>query len=87
MSLSAATKPQRARRFVETFLRQVGWRPQLTAAFAGALPYSKYAAWKRLLMIAFVGLAGGDTDTSRDYEYTDWEAVDRFTTAFSQNLI
>jgi menaquinone-dependent protoporphyrinogen oxidase len=21
---------------------------------------------------------GGDTDTSRDYEYTDWAAVDRF---------
>jgi menaquinone-dependent protoporphyrinogen oxidase len=21
---------------------------------------------------------GGDTDTSRDYEYTDWPAVDRF---------
>ena len=26
-------------------------------------------------MVLFVGLAGGDTDTSRDYEYTDWDAV------------
>jgi menaquinone-dependent protoporphyrinogen oxidase len=81
VSLSAGgpgAKPQAARRYVENFLRQVGWQPQLTEAFGGALQYSEYGAFKRLLVIAFVGLAGGDTDTSRDYEYTDWEAVDRF---------
>jgi len=81
VSLSAGgpgAKPRAARRYVETFLRQVGWQPQQTAAFGGALQYSKYGAFKRLLMIAFVGLAGGDTDPSRDYEYTDWDAVDRF---------
>ena len=78
VSLSARNKPQAAQRYLQTFLRQVGWRPRQTATFAGALPYSKYAPWKRLLMIAFVCLAGGDTDTSRDHEYTDWDAVDRF---------
>jgi len=26
--------------------------------------------------------AGGDTDTSRDYEYTDWNALSRFTVQF-----
>jgi len=81
VSLSAGgpgAKPPAARRYVDTFLRQAGWQPQLTEAFGGALQYSKYGAFKRLLMIAFVGLAGGDTDTSRDYEYTDWDAVDRF---------
>jgi len=81
VSLSAGgpgAKPQAARRYVETFLRQVGWQPQQTAAFGGALQYSRYGAFKRLLVIAFVRLAGGDTDTSRDYEYTDWDAVDRF---------
>jgi menaquinone-dependent protoporphyrinogen oxidase len=78
VSLSARTKPPAAQRYLQTFLRQVGWQPQQTATFAGALPYSKYAPWKRLLMIAFVALAGGDTDASRDYEYTDWDAVRRF---------
>jgi menaquinone-dependent protoporphyrinogen oxidase len=29
---------------------------------------------------------GGPTDTSRDYEYTDWEAVDRFADAFAAKL-
>jgi menaquinone-dependent protoporphyrinogen oxidase len=79
-------KPEAARRYVEVFLRQTGWHPQQTATFAGALPFSKYGAFKRLLMVAFVRLAGGDTDTSRDYEYTDWEAVERFAEAFAQRL-
>jgi menaquinone-dependent protoporphyrinogen oxidase len=82
VSLSARSKPPAARRYVQKFLRQAEWRPQQTATFAGALPYSRYGAFKRLLMIAFVGHAGGDTDTSRDYEYTDWDAVDRFADAF-----
>jgi hypothetical protein len=34
-----------------------------------------------------VGLAGGDTDTTRDYEYTDWDAVERFADAFALSEI
>jgi menaquinone-dependent protoporphyrinogen oxidase len=89
VSLSAGgpgAKPAAAQRYLERFLRQTGWRPHLSANFAGALCYSRYGAFKRLLMIAFVGLAGGNTDTSRDYEYTDWEAVDRFSDAFARQI-
>lgn len=86
VSLSARSKPQAAQRYVQKFLRQAGWQPRQTATFAGALPYSEYATWKRWLMIAFVGFAGGDTDASRDYEYTDWHAVDRFAEAFARSL-
>ncbi len=31
-------------------------------------------------------VAGHDTDTSRDYEYTDWEAVDRFAREFAADF-
>jgi len=89
VSLSAGgpgAKPEAAERYLDKFLRQVGWHPKQTAKFAGALQFSKYGAFKRLLMIIFVGLAGGDTDTSRDYEYTDWEAVDRFAKTFAARL-
>jgi menaquinone-dependent protoporphyrinogen oxidase len=79
-------KPEAARRYLEVFLRQTGWHPQQTATFAGALPFSRYGAFKRLLMVVFVGLGGGDTDTSRDYEYTDWDAVERFAETFAQRL-
>ena len=89
VSLSAGgpgAKPEAAKQYLDKFLTQVNWRPQQTAKFAGALQFSKYGAFKRLLMIIFVGLAGGDTDTSRDYEYTDWKAVDQFAKAFAARL-
>jgi menaquinone-dependent protoporphyrinogen oxidase len=89
VSLSAGgpgAKPEAARRYLETFLRQVDWHPPQRATFAGALQYSKYGVFKRLLMRMIVGIAGGDTDPTRDYEYTDWNAVDRFADEFAQRL-
>lgn len=89
VSLSAGgarAKPEAARRYLETFLRQVDWRPAQTATFAGALQYSKYGVFKRLLMRMIAGMAGDDTDMTRDYEYTDWNAVDRFADEFAQRL-
>jgi menaquinone-dependent protoporphyrinogen oxidase len=89
VSLSAGgpgAKPATARRYMSDFLRQVGWQPAMAATFAGALPYSKLGAFKRRLVLVFVRLAGGDTDTSRDYEYTDWSAVDRFAADFARLL-
>jgi menaquinone-dependent protoporphyrinogen oxidase len=45
---------------------------------AGALAYSKYNFFIKLVMKAIARKAGGPTDTSRDYEFTDWPALDRF---------
>ena len=39
--------------------------------------YSKYNFLVRFFMRRIAQKEGGDTDTSRDYEYTDWEALDR----------
>lgn len=79
-------KPKAAKRYLDKFLRRVRWQPPLAATFGGALKFSKYGAFKRMLMIVFVGLAGGDTDTSRDYEYTDWDAVERFAGDFAKRM-
>ena len=40
----------------------------------------------KLVMRFIVKSAGGDTDTSRDREYTDWDAVDRFAAEFEYPL-
>jgi len=89
VSLSAdgpgANRPAAAR-YVRSFLSQAGWQPCDTAAFGGALQYSRYGRFKRWLVRAFVAVAGGDTDMSRDYEYTDWNAVARFADAFAAAL-
>jgi menaquinone-dependent protoporphyrinogen oxidase len=79
-------KPEAAKRYLDKFLRQTAWHPEQTASFAGALQFSKYGAFKRMLMLLFVGLAGGDTDTSRDYEYTDWDDVECFAGRYAERL-
>jgi len=87
VSLSAGgpgARPESARRYLDKFLRQAGWRPRQTATIAGALQYSKYGMFKTLLMRMIVGFAGGNTDPSQDYEYTDWDAVERFAESFAQ---
>lgn len=68
------------------FLRRTRWRPGRAATFAGALRYSRYGPFKRRVMRLFMRLAGGATDPSRDYDYTDWEAVDRFAEDFFDTL-
>ncbi|MBC8023287.1 MAG: menaquinone-dependent protoporphyrinogen IX dehydrogenase [Burkholderiales bacterium] len=70
--------PAAAWGYVEKFISDGGWQPGRIASFAGALLYTRYNPFIRLLMRLIVGMAGGETDTSRDYEYTDWEAVERF---------
>jgi menaquinone-dependent protoporphyrinogen oxidase len=89
VSLSAGgpgARPAEAARYVAAFEERTGWRPRRTATFAGALRYTKYNPFIRVLMRLIVGAAGGDTDTSRDYEYTDWQAVDRFAAEFAAQL-
>ena len=70
----------------EKFLRQCGWAPPHQATFTGALQYSKYGPFKRLVVMGFAWMGGHDTDASKDYDYTNWKAVDSFATAFSRQL-
>jgi menaquinone-dependent protoporphyrinogen oxidase len=69
-------------RVVEKFVESTGWRPRRVELIAGALPYSKYNFLIRFVMRWIAAREGGDTDTSHDYEYTDWNAVDRFASEF-----
>jgi menaquinone-dependent protoporphyrinogen oxidase len=57
---------------VVRFLAETGWRPTVTKLVAGALPYTRYNWFIRRVMKRIAAQAGGDTDTTRDYEYTDW---------------
>ena len=67
---------------VDTFLAETGWRPTVTRRVAGALLYTRYNWFIRLVMKRIARQAGGDTDTSRDYEYTDWNSLRGFAKAF-----
>jgi menaquinone-dependent protoporphyrinogen oxidase len=75
-------RPAAARRYVDDFMSKTGWKPETTAIFAGALRYRHYNVFTRAMIRLIMTVTGGDTDTSRDYEYTDWQAVDRFAEDF-----
>lgn len=61
-----------AREILDRFLAACAWQPLLARPVAGALAYSRYGFWKRLLMRRIARSEGGPTDTRHDYEYTDW---------------
>lgn len=69
------------------FLAETGWQPVRTRCIAGALRYTRYSFFKRLVMRLIAQRNEGDTDTSRDYEYTDWEDLRRFIAAFLDECV
>jgi menaquinone-dependent protoporphyrinogen oxidase len=88
--LSAARDSEPARRevrkTVKRFIQETGFTPDVVLPVAGALLYTKYGFFTRLAMRMISKMAGGDTDTSRDYEYTDWNAVSDFARRFACQL-
>jgi menaquinone-dependent protoporphyrinogen oxidase len=65
---------------VQQWLDDTGFAPDVVGMFAGALTYTRYGWVTKRVMRAISKHEGGETDTSRDWEYTDWDAVDAFAT-------
>jgi menaquinone-dependent protoporphyrinogen oxidase len=68
---------------VNRFLLTTGWRPTITKNVAGALLYRKYGWLKRWVMKRITAKAGGNTDTSRNWDYTDWNDIRLFAERFA----
>ena len=86
VSLAAASKDeddiQGIKRCVTLFTQQTGWTPQRTHHVAGAFRYSSYDFLKRWAMKYIAYRKGAPTDTTRDYELTDWDDLARFIDSF-----
>jgi menaquinone-dependent protoporphyrinogen oxidase len=67
-----------AQGLVQELLDHTGFDPDLVGLFAGALVYTKYGWFKRRVMRAISRREEGATDMTRDYEYTDWQAVEHY---------
>ena len=70
--------------YAERLAEETGWRPDRVGLFAGAVAYTQYDRPTRWIFRLVSALTTGDTDTARDYEYTDWEAVERFADEFAE---
>ncbi len=75
-----------AHRIAMEFLEKTGWNPHEVTQIAGALKYTQYDYLKRLIMRMIAKKQGRATDTSSDYEYTDWKAVKKFARRFVESI-
>jgi menaquinone-dependent protoporphyrinogen oxidase len=90
VSLAIASKNENERKEAENFPRELeeatGCHANQEHNAAGALKYLEYDFLRRWAMRYISGKEGGPTDTSRDYEMTDWAALEKFTSGFLASL-
>lgn len=88
VSLAAYGDAQEAEGYVDEFEDESGWRPDKVAMFGGALLYTQYGFIKRRVMKGIAKDKPGNLglDTSRDYVYTEWDAVKRFAEHFAKEF-
>jgi menaquinone-dependent protoporphyrinogen oxidase len=86
VSLTAAGDDKEAytelEKITSDFLTSTSWTPSLIEQVAGALLYTKYDFFKRFIMRLIAKKSGGSTNTTEDYEYTDWAKVKAFSNKF-----
>lgn len=89
---TAVTSPEHTRfvadvdKMMNKFFDETGWRPEYAKPVAGALLYTKYNFLLRFIMKRISKNAGGATDTSRDFDYTDWADLDQFIDDFAPEI-
>ena len=82
-SAASADEKQRAtaRAILERFVTRVAWHPDLETTFGGGFPFTRYSWLTRWIMRRIVAHEG-ITDTTRDYDLTDWGRVEEFAHQF-----
>jgi len=90
VSLSAASKNRKevdaAAQLARAFPEARGWKPAFVASVAGRLAYLEYGFFIRFVMKWIASKEGAPTDTTRDYELTNWEEVDRLARDFAARI-
>jgi len=88
VSMAAHDNMEEAEGYIEEFVRETGWHPAKVGLFGGALLYTQYGFIKRHMMKKIARDKGNpDTNTSRDYVYTEWDGVRHFVEDFLETLV
>jgi menaquinone-dependent protoporphyrinogen oxidase len=80
------TERETAQRIMNEFLAKCDWRPWSRKTFGGAIAFTKYNPILRWMIRRISRKEGGPTDTTRDFELTDWSAVEQFALAFAAHM-
>ena len=60
------------------FLNKINWQPKILDVFAGKIDYPKYKFLDKYAIKFIMWITKGPTDTSKVYEFTDWNRVKSF---------
>ena len=60
------------------FLNTISWQPKILDVFAGKIDYPKYKFLDKYAIKFIMWITKGPTDTSKVYEFTDWNRVKSF---------
>jgi menaquinone-dependent protoporphyrinogen oxidase len=75
---AAGGDPRQAQAYIDALLRETGWHPTIARSFTGAVAYTQYGWLFRHILKLINRRKGLPTDTSRDWDFTDWNEVERF---------
>ena len=64
--------------YTHKFLSASPWVPDEVAVFAGALRYPRYRWFDRFMIGLIMKMTGGETDKTKEVEYTQWDKVREF---------
>ena len=64
--------------YTRKLLARIQWQPDLVEVIAGALFYPRYTWFDRFMIRFIMKITGGETDTSKEVEYTNWQQVSKF---------
>ncbi|ENQ1033105.1 menaquinone-dependent protoporphyrinogen IX dehydrogenase [Vibrio parahaemolyticus] len=70
--------------YIRKFLIKSPWKPTLIGVFAGALYYPRYGWFDKMMIKFIMSMTGGETDTTKEVEYTNWEKVALFADKFKE---
>ena len=74
---SEKNKPETNPYFIK-FLKKTNWTPDNIGVFAGKIDFPNYNFLEKYIIKVIMWITNGPTDTSKTFEFTDWEDVKKF---------
>lgn len=72
--------------YARKFLAKTGWNPKIISFIAGELLYPTYNFFDRFMIKLIMRMSKGDLDTSRSYDYTNWDDVAALASQMNEQL-
>ena len=71
---------------LDRFVAETGWHPTILKPVAGAISYTRYNFLLRFGIKQIAKKVRAGLDTSQDYDYTDYDALDDFVNEFAAEI-